>query len=208
MLMKPITNLFLDDFFFIGEGRNRKCYEHPEYKHLCIKISSKKGQRSAQREVNYFKRLHKRGKSFEMISDFKGTIKTNLGEGYLYELVRDYDGSISKNLEQYLSSDEKIICKILTLIEQLRHYLIKEDILFSDLAIDNILVQQLNKDDLKLIVIDGIGDNNQIPFLEYFKPLGIKRSIRKWDEFKATIAKDFPKIAEKIAPFSSKLEVL
>jgi hypothetical protein len=71
---------------FIGEGMGRKCYTHPFEKNLCIKIPSKRGQRSSQREIDYLNRLHASGKSFDMIADFKGEIETNFGKGNLYEL--------------------------------------------------------------------------------------------------------------------------
>lgn len=195
--------LTLSEDLLLGEGMGRKCYIHPKDKRLCIKIPSQRAKRSAQREINYFKRLHKRGKSFEMLADHKGDVATNMGEGNLYELVRDYDGNISKNLEYYFSlNDENITSKILELIENLRLYLIREYILFSDLDMDNILVKKENKDDYKLFVIDGIGDNNQIQFLEYFPLFGIKRCVKKWDKFKRGIAKRFPSLDKSIKDFS------
>ncbi|MBD3808664.1 MAG: hypothetical protein IE880_08130 [Epsilonproteobacteria bacterium] len=184
----------------------RKCYIHPNEKNLCIKIPSKRGQRSSQREIDYFKRLHKRGKSFDMIADFKGEVETNFGKGNLYELVRDYDGSISKNLEYYLSlKDKNITAKIVKLIEELRVYLKDQYILFSDLDMDNILVKKECEDSYKLIVIDGIGDNNQIPLLEYIKQLGIKRCIKKWVIFEERISEKFPDVAKSIKKFNDEV---
>lgn len=198
--------LALNNDLFIGEGMGRKCYIYPEDKNLCIKIPSKRGKRSTQREINYLKRLHKRGKSFEMISDYKGDVETNFGSGNLYELVRDYDGNISKNLEYYFDlKDKQITSKMLGLIEDLRVYLIKEYILFSDLDMDNILVKKYDENNFKLVIIDGVGDNNQIPLLEYIKPLGINRCKRKWDVFKAKIAEKFPDIAKSIKNFSDEV---
>lgn len=193
----------LNNDLFIGEGMGRKCYTHPFEKNLCVKIPSKRGQRSSQREIDYLHRLHARDKSFDMIADFKGEVETNFGKGNLYELVRDYDGSISKNLEYYLSlNDKNITSKMVVLIENLRVYLKKEYILFSDLDMDNILVKKANESDYKLIIIDGIGDNNQIPLLEYIKPLGLKRCYKKWDVFKARIGKKFPDIVKSIKNFN------
>jgi hypothetical protein len=198
--------IILNNDLFIGEGMGRKCYIHPEDKNLCVKIPSPRGKRSAEREKSYFKRLHWYGKSFEHIADYMGSIDTNNGSGDLYELVRDYDGNISKNLEYYFSlNDKKITFKMLGLIEDLRVYLIKEYILFSDLDMDNILVKKYDENNFKLVIIDGIGDNNQIPFLEYIKPLGIKRCEKKWDLFKTKIGKKFPDIAKSIKNFNDKL---
>ncbi len=196
------THITLNEHLLIGEGRNRKCYLHPKDLNLCIKVSSKRGLRSAKREINYFKRLHKRGKSFAMIADYMGEIQTSEGRGDLYQLIRDHDGSISKNLEYYLSlQNASITATMIMLIDNLRKYLIEEYILISDLDLDNILVQKDVFGNFKLLVIDGIGDNNQIPLLEYIKPLGMKRSARKWSFFKTLVAKDFPDVAKEMKEF-------
>lgn len=195
--------LILNNDLFLGEGRKRKTYAHPIDKNLCIKISSQRGQRSAQREINYFKRLHKRKVSFAMIADFKGKAYTNFGEGDMYELVRDYDGNISKNLEYYLSlNDKKITTKIVQLIDDLRIYLKEQYILFSDLALDNILIQKSDENKYKLVIIDGLGDNNQVPILEYIKSLGTKRNTKKWEIFKSKIIQKFPNLEKNIKNFN------
>lgn len=193
----------VDENLFIGEGRNRKCYIHPSDKNLCIKISSKKGLRSSNRERRYFKRLHWYSKNMKMISDYRGTIKTNLGNGDMFELIRDSDGSISKSLKYYLSlNDENTNSQVIEQIEKLRIYLTKVYILISDLGLDNILLQKDSNNNLKLMVIDGIGDNNQVPFLEFIKPLGLKRSAKKWEQLKSRIMETSPHIANSIKSFT------
>jgi hypothetical protein len=138
-----------------------------------------------------------------MIADHKGDVATNIGKGNIYELVRDHDGQISQNLEYYLSlRDKNITSKMVKLIEELRVYLKDQYILFSDLDVDNILVKKDSVNSHKLIVIDGIGDNNQIPLLEYIKPLGVKRCVKKWDLFKIKIAKKFPNLDKSIKGFN------
>jgi hypothetical protein len=139
-----------------------------------------------------------------MISDYKGRIKTDLGNGDMFELIRDSDGSISKSLKYYLNlNDDTINKQLISQIEQLRLYLINEYILISDLGVDNILFQKDSHNNLTLKVIDGIGDNNQVPFLEFIKPLGLKRSAKKWDILISEITTTSPNVAKKIKPFIS-----
>ena len=192
--MKNKNNkIILDESLFIGEGRSRKCYIHPHEKNLCIKVPNKKAsQRSVKREVGYFKRLKRRGKSFNMISKYFHNVQTNMGEGEIFELIRDHDGCISKDLRYYLNLKNKELNKlIIKLIEYLRQYLINEYILFSDLDVANILLKKMSETEYRLVVIDGIGDNNQIPFLEYVPALGVKRSIRKWEMFRSQLIEEF-----------------
>lgn len=190
--MEQKNQVILKEDMLIGEGRNRKCYLHPDDENLCIKIAFEKAKRSVNRETGYFRRLQRRGKSFEMIAKYFGKVQTNLGEGEVYELVRDYDGNISKNLRYYLNlRDEKYRVEIAELVEKLRKYLAGEYILFSDLDVENILLKKLGETEYRFVVIDGIGDNNQIPFLEYFPLLGNRRSVRKWEDFRVQFLNEF-----------------
>jgi len=203
--MKSNNKITLSEKLFIGKGRVRKCYVHPDDQDLCIKVATdhKRAKRSIQREIRYFKRLKKRDTSFAMISQYFHPVQTDEGIGEVYELVRDYDGVISKDLRYYLNlGDKKLTGKILNIIEELRIYLLNEYILFSDLDVENILLQKVSPTEQRLVVIDGIGDNNQIPFLEYVPALGIKRSIRKWEMFRTQLIEEFSCTADQIKKFN------
>jgi hypothetical protein len=138
-----------------------------------------------------------------MIAQYFYPIQTTKGAGEVYELVRDYDGSISKDLRYYLNlKDSELTKNILNMIEELRVYLLNEYILFSDLDVENILLQKVSQRKQRLVVIDGIGDNNQIPFLEYVPILGIKRSIRKWEIFRTQLIEEFSCTPDQIKKFN------
>jgi hypothetical protein len=201
-----MDHLILKNSLLIGSGTSRKCYIHPDNPDLCIKVSHKKAfQRSAKREINYFRRLKKRGISFEMIAQYISPVQTDRGEGEIFELVRDFDGEISKSVRYYLKlNDENLNRTIIQLFEDLRQYLKKEYILFSDLDLRNILLKRVNEAEFKLIIIDGLGDNNQVPFLEFFPKLGEKRSIKKWEKFRMRWIKKVPYLEGKIKSFQEK----
>ena len=190
---KDTDSITLNDSLLIGEGGSRNCYIHPEDKNLCIKtIKKKSDQRSVDREVGYLKRMKKRGNSFRMIAKYDHSVMTSEGKGEVYELVRDYNGEISKDLKYYLNlKDESINHKIIELVEDLRKYLKNEKIRFSDLCSHNVLLKKVDENEYEMVVIDGIGDNNQIPLLEYVYFLGIKRSIRKWEKFRLELINEF-----------------
>lgn len=204
MQNKGDTLVNIDENLFIAKGMGRKCYIHPNDTNLCIKIPTPRGERSANRERRYFKRLHLYGKNMEMIADYRKSIKTDIGNGDIFELIRDSDGSISKSLGYYLSLNASDINEQITeQIEALRVYLSTEYILISDLGSENILLQKDSNGNLKLIVIDGIGDNNQVPFLEFVKPLGLKRSAKKWEQLKSEVMSLSPDVAKNIKAFTS-----
>jgi hypothetical protein len=187
--------MHLDDTLLIGTGGSRECYIHPDDPNLCIKtIKNKKYQRSVDRETRYFKKLQKQKKSFQMISKYYGRVKTDQGEGEVFELVRDYDGKISKNLKYYLArpyTDPANYEKIVEQIEVLRVYLREERILFSDLCFHNVLAKKVDPEDFELVVIDGIGHNQQIPLHEYAHAFADKRLDKKWEKFRVELIRDF-----------------
>ena len=198
--------IVLYDSLFIGEGGSRNCYVHPFDVNLCIKTTKKQShQRSVDREVGYYKRMKKRGNSFSMIAKYYYSVETNQGKGEVYELVRDYNGEISKDLKYYLNlKDESITQQVTKLVEDLRVYLKDENIRFSDLCSHNILLKKINEKEYALVIIDGIGDNNQVPLLEYFPFLGIKRSIKKWEKFRLELIEEFGCNKEDIKQFIEK----
>jgi len=198
-----MDNIILNENLLVGKGANRKCYIHPNDNNLCIKVLHRNTfQRGAKREARYYKRLQKRGTSSDMITKYFYTVQTNQGEGDVFELVRDYDGHVSKNIRYYLNSkDDNMNKKIIQLLEELRQYLKREYILFSDLSMHNILLKKVNTTESKLVLVDGIGDNNQIPFLEYVHTLGEKRSMKKWERFRLKWIKEFSCLEGQIKHF-------
>lgn len=191
--------LTLRDELFLGEGTKRKCYAHPDDPTLCIKITSERGLRSVNREIRYLNMLRRRGKPLTQIADFIGKIQTNIGDGEVYQLVRDFDGQVSRSLRHYLSTeDDVLIARMVAAIVELREYLFQSSILFSDLTVDNLLVRNERDGGVKLIVVDGVGDNNQIQILEYFKYFGEKHCRKKWNSFVLKTVDEFPKLVNKL----------
>lgn len=197
-----VKMVFLSDELLLGQGTKRRCYVYPDEPSLCIKITSERGKRSANREIRYLNRLRRRGVSMAQIGDFRGRVQTNLGLGELYQLVRDYDGRVSGSMRHYLRlGDDEVTETIVAAIEELRVYLVQNEILFSDLKVDNLLAKKGCDGSLRLVIIDGVGDNNQIPFLEYFQPLRVRQCMKKWDAFISDVAMWFPQVGKCIEPF-------
>lgn len=199
------NNIFLNDALFLGEGNARKCYIHPKDNNLCIKILfDKTPKRGPKREVKYYKKLQKRNISWKMLAKYLYTVQTNLGKGDVFELVRDFDGEISKSMRYYLSlNNENINKQTIQLLEDLRQYLINEKILFTDLNPTNILLKKINKTAYTLVVIDGIGHNNDFPMFEYITILVQKKLIRKWEKYRLKWISEFPFLKGHIKTFNA-----
>ena len=117
-----------------------------------------------------------------MVTPLLALVPTNRGIGAVFELVRDCDGEVSKTLDYYLRlNDEKLDAFVIREIENLKNYLWREGIVFRDLNPLNILLQNLGESDYRLMVVDGIGHNDFLPFCNYSLHLSRNKIMRTWN---------------------------
>ena len=173
----------LNDKLLISQGRNRRCYQHPEASDRCIKVLHDESPlKTQQRETRYFKQLQRRRVSWEMVVPLLAEVKTSLGDGVVFELLRDEDGRISRTLDYYIRLDNPALNEwIVKEVAHLKQYLLDENIIFRDLNPLNILVQALGKDSRRLMVVDGVGHNDYFPLCDYSKAYGRRKIKRTWN---------------------------
>lgn len=175
--------VFLDRHLLIGKGEDRECYLHPEDPEKCVKTTYSGNPVQSHREREYYQALIKRNISFRRLSRFFGVIPTDKGDGYVFELIRDYDGKISSSLFNYLEGKSALLPFILFDLSDLKNYLLEEAIFLRDLNTGNLVYQRMNSQKGKLVIIDGVGNNEFIPFSNFSKFLSRKKILRKWDRF-------------------------
>ena len=184
--------LVLDKAKLVGKGCHQECYRHPKDKELCIKILVSGKSIENEREKKYHKHLAKRSISWEMLPKYHGEVETNLGIGSVYDLVQDYTGEVSKNLKFYLFESEELQkhCEALAkALAQFKEYLLQQCIITRDLLPENIVCQRVNCDELKLHVVDNIGNSDFIPICNYSKFFARQKINRKWERFKRYLHK-------------------
>uniref|UniRef100_UPI003F6951ED YrbL family protein n=1 Tax=Methylophaga sp. TaxID=2024840 RepID=UPI003F6951ED len=91
----------------IGKGWHRECYQHPEDRHLCIKVVVNGDDTETKREQAYYRHLGRHLTNWEAIPRFYENVSTNLGQGAVFDLIHDNDGSVSKTLGYYLEEPER-----------------------------------------------------------------------------------------------------
>ena len=179
--------IILNDSLLINTGTNRACYLHPRDDLMCIKITISNTNKETKREVRYYNYLHKKGVSYDMLAEYYGKVKTNLGVGECVELIKDYDGSISQELDKYLdkelSDNEKIYIR--NLLVELEKYLLKEKIYVKDLNSVNVAFQKLDsKGNSRLVIIDGLAHSWYIFILSRFVNTFLIGKIKQsWKQF-------------------------
>ncbi len=139
-----------------------------------------------------------------MIAKYFGNIQTNMGNGETFELIRDYDGNISKSVSYYLKLNTSDTNKeIIKLLEDLRQFIIKEQVLFGEIRLSNILVKKYNETTSKLIIIDGLGNGNIILQFIHIKNFALLKTAKKWEGFKLACINEFLCLKNNIKSFNA-----
>jgi len=179
------TLVTIADEHFIASGAYCDCYRHPNIVNQCIKIktTNKKANKRLKTDVAYYKKLHARRSDLNYVADYLGSCQTNLGTGYTYQCVLDDDGTVSRTLEYYLQND---ILKPEVFIKELHSlgtHLLNNRILISDIHAKNILIQRVDGQAPKPVLIDGVGDKVAITLLNAFASVAHGKIIRRWNNF-------------------------
>lgn len=169
-----------------AQGGNRLCFVHPHDAERCIKVRRpdftlqdlrrKKGFPKALLPLSHFDdnreefavisalARHPGEAAFEHVSRCYGFEDTDLGPGLVLELVRDADGRISETLKAQIWFDgytpdcREAVEAFCTRWRELQ-------IPSRDLLLHNILVQRDARGRIRrLVVIDGLGSPNILPF--------------------------------------------
>lgn len=169
-----------------AQGGNRLCFMHPEYSDRCIKVRRpdftledlrrKKGFPKNLRPLSSFDdnreeslvmtqiAKHIGEDVFELVSRCYGFEETDMGNGLTSELILNADGRISKTLKQHLW-DEGYTNELQCAVQMFGNRWTELGIPSRDLLVHNIVVQSNQDMSIKrLVVIDGLGSPNLLPF--------------------------------------------
>jgi len=197
MAMPVESFLDIDESKLIAAGTRRRIFSHPDSADKVIKVfwdDQLPAKRRAMRKSRWFKsvrrfddnendyrefrRVKRRfGKAIRSIYGIYGYVDTPLGRGLVVEHVRNADGTTSETLADYVRKHGS--SRILPALDRLFDELAKYHVVAKDPHVENILVRELEGGDLELVVIDGLGDNNVIPFATVSKVLNRNKLMRK-----------------------------
>jgi hypothetical protein len=158
---------------YLGKGRTRECYIHPEDPSKCVKVDyHDKGCRQTLKEAKYYEKLKriKPGLVYDFIPHFHGMVETNLGMAGVFDIVRDHDGQVSSTLAQNLKDgtvarERRIWEKAL---DQFLARLMETGVILRDLNPGNLTARRQPDGSVQLVAIDGIGHRDFIPLCDYF----------------------------------------
>jgi len=177
----------------IGKGSSRLCYVHPADERKCIKVVYTRKASIIPEELKYYRFHEKRRISWEMMARNYGTVETSEGEGVVFSLPRDHDGEISRTLGYYLESGERTppadnLCRAL---RDFRDYLQKERIIVRELKAENLVLQRFDTQNSRIILVDGVGNNEFLPIANYSNLFARRTLSRKWRKFLGSLCVEY-----------------
>ena len=183
-----------------ARGGNRLCYVHPEWPDVCIKVPRPDVDLAAKRRRKGLKGRLKPAASFddnraeartltalhERIGDtlrtfvprFLGWVETDLGPGVTVDLIRDADGVIATPLKQYVW-ERGLDADLEAALEEFTAYWRRERVPSRELLLHNIVAPRHPGGTLGLVVIDGLGNADLLPFSRWSRGLARRKAIRK-----------------------------
>ncbi|AOS82848.1 hypothetical protein BIU88_00985 [Chlorobaculum limnaeum] len=173
----------------VGKGSSRLCYVHPEDDRKCVKVIYTRRPEINQVEMKHYRRFQRRHVSWELLARPYGFVETSEGEGVVFSLARDFDGEISKPLEHYLSfaSSRDCLKHLRDALKEFKSFLFRDAIVVRELKLDNVVFQRISEGRCRLVLIDGVGNNQFLPLANYSRTFARRMLKRKWRQFEADL---------------------
>ena len=189
--------LKVNEELFIGSGGHQATYIHPLDATKCIKIPHMKDDGDVKKEMRYRKACADRLANSKLITEFFGTIDTNLGLGYVFERVLDYNGKTSLDMKKFLPKtkpDAKTLQQIWTMLLNFKSDFLKENIVIVDTDIENFMVQESAPGVYRVRIVDNIGTPVLIPLVYCFDFAAAWKAKRYWNRIAAWLSDNYREI--------------
>ena len=189
--------LEIKEDLFIGSGGHNATYIHPIDRTKCIKIPHDPNDGDVKKEMRYRRMCAKKLAKSRLVTEFFGTIETNLGIGYVFERVLDYNGQTSKDLKDFLPKskpDAQTLQRVWTILLNFKSDFLRENIAIVDTDITNFMVQEPTKGSFRVRIVDNIGTPVLIPLVYWFEFAAAWKAKRYWNKIIDWLAQNYPEI--------------
>lgn len=189
--------IFLTDDLLLGKGAHKKVYANPSNVNQCIKVLYTVPDEDMGTELAYRKSREKRNLTSDLLPVYYGTVKTNLGIGYVFECIADFDGKTSKTLRQvfdYVKQDENQLPFLEEVLLKFKAQLFQELLITSDVDPNNFMLQRITMKEYKIRIVDNIGSHVFLPLAYYIDIIAEKRMKRYWRRFLDETQRGYPKL--------------
>jgi len=187
--------LKINEELFIGSGGHQATYVHPIDATKCIKIPHDKNDGDVRKEMRYRRICAGKLAKSKLVTEFFGTVETNLGLGYVFERVIDYDGKTSRDMKKFLPTskpDAKTLQQIWTVLLNFKSDFLSENIAIVDTDIENFMVQETAPNFFRVRIVDNIGTPVLIPLVYWFDFAAAWKAKRYWNRIALWLAENYP----------------
>lgn len=195
-----MSTLKLNDSLLLGKGNERLCYVHPDDPSKIIKVPYRnRNARSQNRlEALYYAYLEKKGASFAHITRCYGSVDVEGEKGLIFDRVINSDGSRSMTFNDIVR--QKIITpeQAEELLDDLKGYLVANNILFVDVSLDNIMCRREEDGSYRLVIVDGLGGRRpgfKFWLYRHFPSYAAYKVKRQWPK----VMRNFQKLLKGLA---------
>ncbi len=192
--MKVLT---IDENLFIGSGGHQATYVHPIDRTKCIKIPHMADDGDVRKEMRYRRMCASKLEKSRLVTEFFGTVETNLGLGYVFERVLDYNGKTSRDMKKFLPKtcpDTETLQRIWTVLLTFKSDFLRENIAIVDTDIENFMVQEPSPGVYRVRIVDNIGTPVLIPLVYWFDFAAAWKAKRYWNRIADWLAENYPEI--------------
>lgn len=189
--------LTINEELFIGSGGHQATYIHPIDRTKCIKIPHLPDDGDVRKEMRYRRICAKKLEKSRLVTEFFGTVETNLGLGYVFERVFDYNGQNSRDMKKFLPKtrpDTETLQRIWTILLNFKSDFLRENIAIVDTDIENFMVQEPSPGVFRVRIVDNIGTPVLIPLVYWFEFAAKWKAKRYWNRIAAWLAENYPEI--------------
>lgn len=190
-------------------GGRRECYVHPDDPTVCIKVhrpeflpsllrqqaprwrSFRKGEIAFDENYSDWMVLRDLAATddptiWQHVPHFHGWVETDRGRGLAIELLRDDDGFISRTLLDWIWKNDR--CDRLdSAVDAFTAFWESHTIPSRSLGLHNIVVQQKQDGSCRLVIIDGLGNTQFLPFAKWSRRYALRRSASKTSRLRSEI---------------------
>lgn len=203
--MDPI--LTLSDQEPLTHGRSRLVFKHPDDPDLLVKvIRPEVVEDRFGGNTKWYKKRRRFGKFISYIREIQeflavretsdedapflqrivGFARTDMGLGLVLEAVRWTDGSLAPNMATLINTgryDDKAQKALKVFLDEL----LNSDVIISDLNLGNIVYTHSEERGHYFVLIDGIGNNNLLPFKTISRRLNRRSKLGRFKRLHARI---------------------
>ena len=190
--------LKINEELFIGSGGHQATYIHPIDRTKCIKIPHMADDGDVRKEMRYRRICASKLEKSRLVTEFFGTVETNLGLGYVFERVLDYNGKTSRDMKKFLPTtrpDTETLQRIWTVLLTFKSDFLRENIAIVDTDIENFMVQEPSPGVYRERIVDNIGTPVLIPLVYWFDFAAAWKAKRYWNRIAAWLAENYPEIS-------------